>query len=78
MAIRGILNKLQISSGVFHHDFDSRESSLEALTERIQQSVEVARLLPIIDHPKPNAIQKLQGYFDILDGSRIAQKFLGG
>jgi AcrR family transcriptional regulator len=72
-AIRDILNTLQVSSGAFHHYFDSRESLLAALTEHIQSSVE-KRLLPIIKHPTKNAIQKLQGYFDILDRSRIAQK----
>jgi len=73
MAIRDILNELQISSGAFHHYFDSREALLEAFIERIQQESEKP-LLPILHDPKLNALEKLQGFFDTLDRIRIAHK----
>jgi AcrR family transcriptional regulator len=73
MAIRDILDELQISSGAFHHYFGSRAELLDALTERIQGEVEVL-FLPIIHAPHLTAIEKLQGFFDTLDELRIAQK----
>ena len=37
MAIRDILDELQISKGASYHYFDSKPALLEALTERIGQ-----------------------------------------
>jgi AcrR family transcriptional regulator len=73
IAIRDILDELQISSGAFHHYFGSRAALLDALTERIQGEVE-ALLLPIIHDPHLTALEKLQGFFDTLDRLRFAQK----
>jgi TetR/AcrR family transcriptional regulator, transcriptional repressor for nem operon len=73
MAIRDILDELQISSGAFHHYFDSREALLQAFIDRIQKESEKP-LLPILHDPKLNAIEKLQGFFDTLDRIRIAHK----
>lgn len=73
MSIRDILDDIQISSGAFHHYFDSRGALLEAFIERIRQGVEEP-LLPIIHDPHLTAIEKLQGFFDTLDRLRIARK----
>jgi TetR/AcrR family transcriptional regulator, transcriptional repressor for nem operon len=73
MSIQDILDEVQISSGAFHHYFDSRGALLEAFVERIKQETEKP-LLPIIHDPNLSAIQKLQGFFDTLDRLRIANK----
>jgi len=73
MAIRDILDQLNISSGAFHHYFDSREALLEALVEHMQQQAEQP-LLPLLHDPELSAPEKLQRFFDTLDRSRAAQK----
>ncbi len=73
MSIQDILDEVRISSGAFHHYFDSRRALLEAFIERIKQEVEKP-LLPIIHDPSLSAIEKLQGFFDTLDRLRSAHK----
>src|SRR5947209_1773717 len=73
MSIQDILDEVQISSGAFHHYFDSRRALLDAFVERIGQEVEKP-LLPLIHDPSLSAIEKLQGFFDTLDRLRIAHK----
>src|SRR2546421_7807653 len=73
MSIQDVLDEVQISSGAFHHYFDSRGALLEAFVERIKQEAEKP-LLPIIHNPSLSAIEKLQGFFDTLDRLRIAHK----
>lgn len=73
MSIQDILDEVRISSGAFHHYFDSRGALLEAFVERMKQALEKP-LLPIIHDPHLNAIEKLQGFFDTLDRLRIAHK----
>jgi TetR/AcrR family transcriptional regulator, transcriptional repressor for nem operon len=73
MAIRDVLDALQISSGAFHHYFSSRGALLEALTQRIEVESEKP-LLPILHDPHLTAIEKLQGFFGTLDRLRMAQK----
>jgi AcrR family transcriptional regulator len=73
MTIRDILEEIQISSGAFHHYFDSREALLEAFIDRLQQEAEKP-LLPILHDPQLTAIEKLQGFFDTLDSLRTAHR----
>src|SRR5260221_14444925 len=73
MSIQDILDEVQISSGAFHHYFDSRVALLEAFVERIKQETEKP-LLPIIHDPKLTAIEKFQGFFDTLDHLRMARR----
>jgi AcrR family transcriptional regulator len=73
VAIRDILEELGISSGAFHHYFDSRADLLDGLTDRIQTEVET-QLRPILDNPKLTAIEKFQGFFDTLDRLRVERK----
>ncbi len=73
MAIQNILDELKISSGAFHHYFDSRGALLEALIKRMKYEAEQP-LLPIIHDPHLPALEKLQGFFTTLDRMRIAQK----
>lgn len=73
MSIQDILDEVRISSGAFHHYFDSRGALLEAFVERMKQALEKP-LLPIIHDPHLNAVEKLQGFFDTLDRLRITHK----
>ncbi|GCE20794.1 TetR/AcrR family transcriptional regulator [Dictyobacter kobayashii] len=73
MSIQDILDEVQISSGAFHHYFDSRGALLEAFVEQIKHETEKP-LLPILHDPKLSAIEKFQGFFDTLDRLRIAHK----
>ena len=73
MSIQDILDDMRISSGAFHHYFDSRKALLDAIIERIKQESEKPLLL-IIHDPSLSAIEKLQGFFDTLDRLRIANK----
>lgn len=73
MSIKDILDELRISSGAFHHYFDSRNALLEALTERMQQEMEYP-LLPIVHDPNLPALEKLQRYFATFDRLRISHK----
>jgi TetR/AcrR family transcriptional repressor of nem operon len=73
MSIQDILDEVQISSGAFHHYFDSRRALLDAFIERIKQETEKP-LLPIIRDPHLTAIEKFQGFFDTLDRLRNVHK----
>jgi AcrR family transcriptional regulator len=73
VSIQDILDEVRISSGAFHHYFESRRALLEAFIERIKQEAEKP-LLPIIQNPHLTAIEKLQGFFDTLDRLRVANK----
>jgi TetR/AcrR family transcriptional regulator, transcriptional repressor for nem operon len=73
VVIQDILKEIQISSGAFHHYFESRDALLEAIILRILEESEKP-LLPIIHDPNLSAIQKLQGFFGTLDQLRIAHK----
>lgn len=73
MSIQDILNDIQISSGAFHHYFDSRAALLDAFIERIKQE-SGQPLDSIIQNPKLSAIEKLQGFFDTLDRLRIERQ----
>ncbi|HET9222952.1 MAG TPA: TetR/AcrR family transcriptional regulator [Roseiflexaceae bacterium] len=63
MAIQDILNELQMSKGAFYHYFDSKPALLEALIERMQQEAEQL-LLPIVQDPHLDALEKFQRYID--------------
>src|ERR1700676_3104478 len=73
ISIQDVLDEVRISSGAFHHYFDSRRALLEAFIEHIKQESEKP-LLPIIHNPNLSAIEKLQSFFDTLDRLRIARK----
>jgi AcrR family transcriptional regulator len=63
MSIQDILDELHISSGAFHHYFDSRTALLEALAARMQDEIE-QRVLPIVQDPHLPAGEKLRRFFN--------------
>jgi AcrR family transcriptional regulator len=73
MAIRDILDELQISKGAFYHYFESKQSLLEALIERMQQEVEHI-LVTIVHDPELTSLKKLQHFFDLTGRWKIAHK----
>lgn len=73
MAIRDILDEIQISKGAFYHYFDSKPDLLEALVDRIRQELEKL-LIPIIQDPALPALKKIQHFFDTSGRWKIAHK----
>jgi AcrR family transcriptional regulator len=69
MTIQDILNDLSIAKGTIYHYFESKQALLEAFIQQIQQETEKP-FLPILNDPQKNAIEKLQGFFDVLDTLR--------
>lgn len=63
MTIQDILDGLGISRGAFYHYFDSKESLLEALVDRMgSDAAEV--LLPIVGDPRLTALEKFHRYVE--------------
>ena len=62
MAIQDILDELHISSGAFHHYFDSRGALVAALAERMQDEIE-QRVRPTVQDPDLPAGEKLRRFF---------------
>jgi AcrR family transcriptional regulator len=71
MSLQDVLDEVQISSGAFHHYFNSRAALRDAFIARIKDE-SVKPLLPILNDAHLNAIQKLQAVFDALDQLRLA------
>ena len=75
MAIADLLAELQISSGAFYHYFDSKPALLEALVERMGESISQL-VLPIVQDRQLSALDKLQRFFATLDHHKRAHKRL--
>ena len=73
MSIQDILNELQISKGAFYHYFDSKQTLLEALIDRMREDVEPI-ILPIIDDPDLHTLDKLHRFFDTAARWKTARK----
>lgn len=73
MTVQDILNDLQISKGAFYHYFDSKQSLLEAIIERMQEEVELL-LIPIVQDAHMAALEKLQRFFDTVTRWKTSRK----
>lgn len=73
MAIQDILDELRISKGAFYHYFDSKQTLLEALSERMVTEVEKI-LVPIVEDPTLRAEEKMRLYFNTAANWKTAQK----
>src|SRR6266516_7792838 len=73
MAIKYILDELQISKGAFYHYFDSKLALLSAVIERLQAGMEPS-LLSLVHDPALPALDKLQQFFATLFRWKTAQK----
>ena len=75
MAIRDIVDELQIAKGTVYHYFDSKQALLMALVERIGEKVEQL-ILPIVSDPTLSAQDKMVRFFAVLDQHKRAHKDL--
>lgn len=73
MTIADILTRLDVSKGGFYHHFDSKESLLEAIIERMLDRAETA-LTPIVQDSQGSALQKVQRLFDVSTQVRSERK----
>jgi AcrR family transcriptional regulator len=63
MSIQDILDELKISKGAFYHYFDSKQSLLDGLVDRMLDEAELV-MQPIVDAKNLPALEKLRRYFD--------------
>ncbi len=63
MTIQDILDQLHISRGALYHYFESKQALLEALIDRMGKTAEQT-LLPIVEDPNLDALQKFRRYFE--------------
>jgi len=75
MTIRDILDDLQISNGAFYHYFVSKQALLEALVERMMDTIEQITH-PILHDPHLTACNKLQALFETASRWETEQKAL--
>jgi TetR/AcrR family transcriptional repressor of nem operon len=73
MTIQDVLDNLQISKGAFYHYFRSKQDLLDAMVEHMIEDGENI-ILPIIQDPDLNALEKLQRYFDTVARWKNAQR----
>jgi AcrR family transcriptional regulator len=75
MTIQDLTNGLKISRGALYHYFDSKQTMLEALVDRMGEQA-TNLLLPIVNQPELTAIQKFCRVFDTSARWKFAQKEL--
>jgi len=73
MTIQDILDGVQISKGAFYHYFRSKQDLLDAMIGHMIEEGENL-ILPIIQDPDLNALEKLQRYFDTVARWKNAQR----
>jgi len=73
MSVQDILIELGISKGAFYHYFDSKQSLIEALVERMMTEMEYF-LRPITDDPNIPALTKFEKFFDGIAKWKSARK----
>lgn len=73
MTIQDILDDRQISKGAFYHYFDSKQTLLEALVERMGEEA-IQLLLPIVHDPVLPALDKFRRYLATLNRWKVGQK----
>jgi TetR/AcrR family transcriptional repressor of nem operon len=78
MAIKDILDALQISKGAFYHYFASKQDLLEGLLDQLLQEIE-QMMVAILDRPDLSGTAKLKHFFDTTGRWKTDQKamFLG-
>lgn len=59
LSLQDVIEEIGSSKGAFYHYFDSRETLLEAVIERMVDAA-IAVMVPIVEEPALPAVQKLQ------------------
>ena len=75
MAIRDLIDELQIAKGTVYHYFASKQALLEALVERIGEQAEQL-VLPVMAERQVPAQEKLLRFFAVLDQHKRENKDL--
>jgi AcrR family transcriptional regulator len=75
VTIQDLLDELGASRGAFYHYFDSKQSLLEAVVERMVEAG-LGAVAPVVDGPDLGAIPKLQGVFTGIGRWKTEQKAL--
>ncbi len=75
MSIQDVLDALEASRGAFYHYFAGKAELLEAVVERMVDTVLVA-LGPIVEDPDRSAIDKLQTVFVTIGRTKTAREDL--
>lgn len=73
MSIQDILDELKISKGAFYHYFESKQSLLDGLIERMLDDSERV-LRPIVEAKDLSALEKFRRYFDAAGRWKVSQK----
>lgn len=73
MSVQEVVDALHISKGAFYHYFDSKPALLEALVNRMEEEASQF-LLPIVNDPRKNALEKLNLFFAAAAQWKTAQK----
>jgi AcrR family transcriptional regulator len=73
MTIGDILDALKMSSGALYHYFGSKPAVLDALVLRIREQSAPA-FAELVEDAALSAVQKLQGFFDLLERLRREQQ----
>jgi AcrR family transcriptional regulator len=63
MSIQDILDELNISKGAFYHYFDSKQTLLDGLVDRMLDEAELV-MQPIVDAKDVPALEKMRKYFE--------------
>ena len=75
MAVQDVLDALDVSKGAFYHYFDSKQSLLEAVVERVVDEA-IAAIAPVMADPRLSATKKLERVFGGLAQWKAARKEL--
>lgn len=75
MSVQDVLDALDVSRGAFYHYFDSKESLLEAVVDRMAEAV-IANVGGVLDDPDLRAPQKLERLFSTIGRYKAARRDL--
>lgn len=70
-SVEAIIRKTGVSKGAFYHHFDSKESMLDAVAERMTASF-LASFGPMNADDRVPAVRKLDGFFGLLRAWRVS------
>jgi AcrR family transcriptional regulator len=73
MSIQDILDALKISKGAFYHYFDSKQSLMDGLVERMLDEADQL-LRPIMEAKDLSAVEKMRRYLDTGARWKVSQK----
>jgi len=75
MSIQDVLDELNVSKGALYHYFDSKESLLDGVVDRMAEAG-MARVRPVLEDPDIPALRQLEGVLGMLADFKAEQKDL--